>query len=349
MTSAACSCSRSTSRRVRRTSYTSTPTRSGSTSPLGCRRGSATGGWCGSTDVDDTRRLSIGGEVVTPPGLQVFEVLDTADDSVLIAASEEPIESHVYRWSAAGLERLTTAPGVYRAVAGGDVLALSAATLEEVDVRWTVWSGGAQVAELASFVDQPSVHAFPQLLRTGPRQLRTALLLPHDDARRTGPLPVLMDPYGGPHGQMVIAARRAYLSSQWFADQGFAVIIADGRGTPSRGPAWDRSIAFDLADLRARGPGRRAARRCGAVSRRARPRTGWPSRAGRSAATWRRWRCCAGPTSSMPPSPVRRSRTGRCTTRTTPSATSAARPSIRRRTSAAPCSRTRPSWSGHSC
>jgi len=44
-----------------------------------------------------------------------------------------------------------------------------------------------------------------------------------------------------------MAARDAYLTSQWFADQGFAVVIADGRGTPGRGPQWDRAVLADLA------------------------------------------------------------------------------------------------------
>ncbi len=57
-----------------------------------------------------------------------------------------------------------------------------------------------------------------------------------------------MDPYGGPHGQRVLASADAYLTSQWFADQGFAVVVADGRGTPGRGPQWDRAVAGDLAD-----------------------------------------------------------------------------------------------------
>jgi dipeptidyl-peptidase-4 len=35
--------------------------------------------------------------------------------------------------------------------------------------------------------------------------------------------------------------------SQWFADQGFAVLVTDGRGTPGRGPAWERAIHRDLA------------------------------------------------------------------------------------------------------
>jgi dipeptidyl-peptidase-4 len=45
----------------------------------------------------------------------------------------------------------------------------------------------------------------------------------------------------------VLASADAYLTSQWFADQGFAVVVADGRGTPGRGPEWDRAVAGDLA------------------------------------------------------------------------------------------------------
>jgi len=46
----------------------------------------------------------------------------------------------------------------------------------------------------------------------------------------------------------VVKARGAYLVPQWFAEQGFAVVIADGRGTPARGPEWERAVAGDLAD-----------------------------------------------------------------------------------------------------
>jgi dipeptidyl-peptidase-4 len=52
-----------------------------------------------------------------------------------------------------------------------------------------------------------------------------------------------MDPYGGPHGQRVLAAHNAHLVSQWFADQGFAVVVADGRGTPGRSPEWEKGIS----------------------------------------------------------------------------------------------------------
>jgi dipeptidyl-peptidase 4 len=37
-----------------------------------------------------------------------------------------------------------------------------------------------------------------------------------------------------------VADRDVYYASQWFADRGFAVIVAEGRGTPGRGPRWER-------------------------------------------------------------------------------------------------------------
>ena len=45
----------------------------------------------------------------------------------------------------------------------------------------------------------------------------------------------------------VVRSQRAHLNSQWFADQGFAVVICDGRGTPGRGSSWERAVYGDLA------------------------------------------------------------------------------------------------------
>jgi dipeptidyl-peptidase-4 len=60
---------------------------------------------------------------------------------------------------------------------------------------------------------------------------------------------VLLDPYGGPHFGKVVAARNAYLESQWWADQGFAVVVVDGRGTPGRGVEWEQAVHLDIADV----------------------------------------------------------------------------------------------------
>ncbi|WP_255952349.1 S9 family peptidase [Streptomyces odontomachi] len=80
----------------------------------------------------------------------------------------------------------------------------------------------------------------------GARRIPCAVLLPGNYREGDGPLPVLLDPYGGPHAQRVRAAHNAHLTSQWFADQGFAVLVADGRGTPGPSPAWEKAIHGDF-------------------------------------------------------------------------------------------------------
>jgi dipeptidyl-peptidase-4 len=101
---------------------------------------------------------------------------------------------------------------------------------------------------IASFAEHPSLPApSPAIFSAGEREIRTALLLPSWHEPGSGRLPVLMDPYGGPGLQRVVAAQSAFADPQWFAEQGFAVVVADGRGTPGRGPGWDRAVAGDLA------------------------------------------------------------------------------------------------------
>src|SRR5690606_6790045 len=60
--------------------------------------------------------------------------------------------------------------------------------------------------------ETPSITAAPTLLRLGERALATALLLPSGHRRGDGPLPVLLDPYGGPHAQRVVRRRDAFLT-----------------------------------------------------------------------------------------------------------------------------------------
>lgn len=84
------------------------------------------------------------------------------------------------------------------------------------------------------------------LTEGGAHRIPCAVLLPSDYQEADGPLPVLMDPYGGPHGRRVVAAHNAHLTSQWFADQGFAVVVADGRGAPGRSPAWEKAVRDNL-------------------------------------------------------------------------------------------------------
>jgi dipeptidyl-peptidase-4 len=200
----------------------------------------ADGQLASTTDRDDTRRLVVGDEAVTPAGLQVHSIADVSD-RVIFTASDDPETAHVWRWSPEeGAVRLTEGPGVHAVEASGDVAVVTSSTVD-ASPRTMVLRGDAVLAELRSNAEEPVLQAAPRFLRTGTRGLRTALLLPNGSEPEE-PLPVLLDPYGGPLYQRVVRSRDRYLESQWFADQGFAVLVADGRGTPGRGPAWERAI-----------------------------------------------------------------------------------------------------------
>jgi dipeptidyl-peptidase-4 len=194
-------------------------------------------------NVEDARRLLVAGEPVTPTSLQVREVVDVSGDSVLFHASTEPTEVQVYEWSAAGgLRQLSDSPGVHAGARGGDTVLLASRSLELDGVRTVVRSPGRPDGEIGCLA-LPTEPINVEIFSAGMRQIRTAVLLPRDPA--VAPLPVLFAPYGGPGAQQVLQARDSYRLSQWFADQGFAVVVADGRGTPARGKAWEDAIWLD--------------------------------------------------------------------------------------------------------
>jgi dipeptidyl-peptidase 4 len=191
-------------------------------------------------------RLAVGDDLRTGPELQVRSVTSVTSEDVLVRASaEDPTQVHVYRVTADGARRLTTEDGMHAFSRGGDVTVRVAVDLDHFGPTTKVFKGDTEVTEIASLAETPSLTPNLTMLTVGERGLRAALLLP--TGYTDGPLPVLLDPYGGPHSQRVVASRNAYVASQWLADQGFAVLVVDGRGTPGRGPGWERAIHFDFA------------------------------------------------------------------------------------------------------
>jgi dipeptidyl-peptidase-4 len=196
---------------------------------------------------DGAYRLMIGDEPVTPDGLNVHDVLDVGEDVLLRATGEDPTQLHLYTAGRGGVTRMSSEPGLHAAVRGGQVIVTTSQSLAWSGRRVRVLRGGEPTREIASLAETPVIEPEVTFFTAGPDQLRCALLLPRGHRPGSAKLPVLCDPYGGPAAQRVVSASGAYLTSQWLADQGFAVLIADGRGTPGRGPAWDRLIKYDEA------------------------------------------------------------------------------------------------------
>lgn len=199
---------------------------------------------------EDSYRLLVGGDPVTPPGLQVRAVLDVDGDTVLFRASEdEPSEIHLWTYQPeTGLARLTGEPGVHDGRRAGGVTVQASRSLDHEGTLVSVHRDGARVARIDTRAEPLGLDLRIDLIRAGQRELPAAVLLPSWHEPGAGSLPVLVDPYAGPSIQVVLRARTwSFGVSQWFAEHGFAVVVTDGRGTPGRGPAWERTIRGDIA------------------------------------------------------------------------------------------------------
>jgi dipeptidyl-peptidase-4 len=210
-------------------------------------------------DAHDARRLVVGGVEVTTADLRVRSVVDVGDDTVLFTASPAPTatapdgpgEVRLYLWSAVGASTagdvrcLTDEPGVFggRHRAGVTVMVGQRPDADGTSVE--VRRPDGSTTSIASHAESADLVPTVAMVTVGDGP-RTAVVFPTGHRPGTK-LPVLMDPYGGPHAQRVMATGGAYLTSQWFADQGFAVVVADGRGTPGRGPDYERAVLGDLA------------------------------------------------------------------------------------------------------
>lgn len=224
----------------------------------------------------DTNRLTVDGRPFTPAGWNVRAVLDVTDDDVLAVVQRAPeIATEVPRaWAgsdaASDAESLfgghdarsfdvvsidyngtitpvTTDPGQWTASRGERGIVVSGRDMRfaRAQMRHIL---GEQSATISSTAAEPGFAPNVTFTRLGEHQLYTAIIAPSPSSpyAHADKLPVLMKPYGGPGFQQVVASQSFYWEGQWWADQGFLVVTADGRGTTGRGPAWDRAIFEDM-------------------------------------------------------------------------------------------------------
>lgn len=198
-------------------------------------------------DIDGARRLCIEGRPVTPVELQCRSVVSAAERIVFVANRiDTPWSIQVFSLdpSTARISE-ETAPGAVASAHGHrDCLVVREGNLESTSPTFTVRHRGS-TRRIDSHAETALVAPRVRIATVGSRAIPVAIITP-DDAG-DDPLPVLFDPYGGPHAQRVLATGSAYLSSQWFADQGFIVVVADNVGTPGKGSDWERGVRGDLA------------------------------------------------------------------------------------------------------
>ena len=179
-------------------------------------------------------------------GLRKLIGLDGGD--LIVEASATPTRIDVWRVPLAGGApvRISGGDGVSTAYYDHGVLVIATALAAGGKRTVAIGKDGAR-HELPSVAERPSLSPTTSIetVELGGRTHYVAITRPRafDRTRR---YPVLLSVYGGPGVQTVLDARDAYVMDQWYADAGFIVVRADGRGTPGRGAAWERAIYQDL-------------------------------------------------------------------------------------------------------
>jgi dipeptidyl-peptidase-4 len=213
----------------------------------------------------DIRRIALDGQPLSPVDVHVSAVRHAGDGAVVVVGTtDDPTVRHVYAIPlppaptvetapqtgvtapAPTAHQLSTVSGVHDAVVGGGVVVSISSGWEHAGPRVVVRTRSDRAVAIASYAQAPPLMPRVRIVRGGDHDLRIAIVLPRDHVPGTR-LPVLLDPYGGPHHAEVLAVQALWWEPQWLADQGFAVVVADGRGTPGRGLRWEQAIRGDLA------------------------------------------------------------------------------------------------------
>ena len=200
-------------------------------------------GWLTIQEHDATRALLHNGTPISPPDQWVRSVVDLEEDRITYTASEDPTTIELWSYDKDGNKLHSDGDGVTYANGSHSVLVTQRSSMQHPAT--TTVGKGNDLWVIDSLAATPLVEPDVRFHQTGHLQSHTAVVLPTDDFEH--PLPILLDPYGGPHAQRVMKSRNTYLLSQWFANQGFCVVITDGPGTPGRGNGWERMIRGDVA------------------------------------------------------------------------------------------------------
>ena len=168
--------------------------------------------------------------------------------------ADSTLEKHVYAldWKKPGAhpKRLTAAGGWHEAVMdkAGKRLLMTSTTPNQPAQVWLSDGSGKRLAWIeenrldaahpyAQFLANHAVPEFGTLTAADGQKMDWRLLKP----KGTGPFPVLIQVYGGPHAQNVTAKFTAPIE-QYLVQQGWAVFQLDNRGSNNRGKAFEDPI-----------------------------------------------------------------------------------------------------------
>ena len=225
------------------------------------------------------------GPAVTPPGLHVREILSVDGDAVLFTASAaDPAAVGLWLYRPAGpgprgLQEVSPPGGVHGGTRAGGTTVMVSRTMNEpgpsvlvlADIpdraagtspagtgrREQEQPGPGRRGQGRLRARRPGSPCWPRRRTCRPRIRTSSRRGPGKSPARCCSRPGTSRAQArcrscstrtaGRTRSGSLPPRARSWTSQWLAEQGFAVLVADGRGTPGRGPEWEREVWHDLA------------------------------------------------------------------------------------------------------
>jgi dipeptidyl-peptidase 4 len=193
-------------------------------------------------------RLCVDGEAISPVEIQVTGVLSTNGD-ITYSGQSESTNQHIYSIQKGQLSSRENSASLNSGVREGDLLVIAHSDFETTKANYSLYNVKDLESPEFTFTnnsESPSVSPQVTVETTGKNNLKSAIIWPENHVSGTK-IPVICAPYGGPHHARVVASGLSFCSDQWLANQGFALVITDNRGTPGHGPDFEYGISTDLA------------------------------------------------------------------------------------------------------
>jgi dipeptidyl-peptidase-4 len=193
--------------------------------------------------------------VLVPPEQGFENLIDVNPEAGLVyyRASTDPTQAHLFvrPLKAEDARQLSKEPGQHGATfAKNHSIYVHTAALADAMPRTTAHKAdGTLIGTLESVAETPPFTPKYEILKVGEGKGFYASIVRPRDFDEKKRYPVLVDVYGGPGHQKVIAAQNSRLLYQWIADQGFLVVAVDGRGTPGRGRDWERALYLKFGSV----------------------------------------------------------------------------------------------------
>lgn len=175
--------------------------------------------------------------------------------AVAVRGGDDPTQSQIFVASTADepspARRITTTDGVHWGTSAGEA-PVFVATLNPAEGEPEVVvldAQGQRQATLPHVAEADGVERHVEYVTVGQDPVHHAALVRPADFDPGKRYPVIASVYGGPGATTVHRMSRAFLFSQWMADQGYVVVHLDVRGTPYRDRAWRTAIRGDLSKV----------------------------------------------------------------------------------------------------